>query len=238
MILRLTTKFHETGSIYEESGRWIVLRGQFHVGPPDYRFHSACTISTIWAGIAFSSCVSPSTREVLRQTVESFLHSGDGDRDGAFRDTWRTTGQEDLAGALVIQCKFTSKRDYVIRTADLSDELEKAQKLVAKGHCDSYVLMTNAGLTGPRAAEIRALYHAAGVERVATFGSTWISQQIRENKRLRMLVPRVSGLGDLIAPRDPGARVTRRYLDGSLLATTFETADGANCKQMEQRKLK
>jgi Domain of unknown function (DUF5911) len=32
----------------------------------------------------------------------------------------------------------------------------------------------------------------------------------------------------LIAPRDPGARVIRRYLDGSLiLVTTFETADGA-----------
>jgi len=32
----------------------------------------------------------------------------------------------------------------------------------------------------------------------------------------------------LIAPRDAGARVTRRYLDGSLiLVTTFETADGA-----------
>jgi GH15 family glucan-1,4-alpha-glucosidase len=32
----------------------------------------------------------------------------------------------------------------------------------------------------------------------------------------------------LIAPRDPGAQVTRRYLDGSLiLVTTFETADGA-----------
>ena len=59
MILRLTAKFHETGSIYEKSGRWIVLRGQFHVGPPDYRFQSACTVSTIWAGIAFSSCVSP-----------------------------------------------------------------------------------------------------------------------------------------------------------------------------------
>src|ERR1700730_12880944 len=32
----------------------------------------------------------------------------------------------------------------------------------------------------------------------------------------------------LIAPIDPGARVTRRYLDGSLIiVTTFETADGA-----------
>src|SRR4030081_3522354 len=33
----------------------------------------------------------------------------------------------------------------------------------------------------------------------------------------------------LIAPRDPGAQVTRRYLDGSLiLVTTFETADGVH----------
>jgi hypothetical protein len=106
---------------------------------------------------------------VLGQTVESFLHSGDGDRDGAFRGTWRTTGQEDLAGAFVIQCKFTSKRDYVIRTADLSDELEKAQKLVAKGHCDSYVLMTNAGLTGTRAAAA-APRPAAGYRRTEFWG--------------------------------------------------------------------
>jgi hypothetical protein len=57
--------------------------------------------------------------------------------------------------------------------------------------------MTNADLAGPRSAQIKALFKAVGVKHVVTFGSTWISQQIRESKRLRMLVPRVYGLGDL-----------------------------------------
>ena len=44
------------------------------------------------------------TREILGQTVESFLDSGDGGRDGAFTGKWRATGQEDLTGSFVIQC--------------------------------------------------------------------------------------------------------------------------------------
>ncbi len=73
----------------------------------------------------------------------------------------------------------------------------KIRKLVAEGLCDSYVLMTNAGLSGSHAEEIEALLKGAGVKHVVLFGSTWISQQIHENKRLRMLVPRLYGLGDL-----------------------------------------
>lgn len=137
------------------------------------------------------------TREILGQTVESFLDSRDGGRDGAFTGKWMATGQEELTGTFVIQCKFTSKSNYVLRTSDLSDEVEKAKRLVAKGLCDSYLLMTNAGLSGTQAERIKALFQTAGVKYVATFGSTWIIQQIRENKRLRMLVPRVYGLGDL-----------------------------------------
>jgi hypothetical protein len=83
------------------------------------------------------------TREILGQLVESFLDASDGGMDGAFTGMWRPHGQEDLSGAFVIQCKFTSKSNYVIKTSDLSDEVEKARKLVAKGVCDSYVLMTN-----------------------------------------------------------------------------------------------
>jgi energy-coupling factor transporter ATP-binding protein EcfA2 len=137
------------------------------------------------------------TREILGQIVESFLDSGDGGRDGAFTGTWSATGQDSLSGAFVIQCKFTSRINYVLRTSDLSDEVEKAKRLVGQGLCDSYVLMTNAGLSGAGAVKIKALFKGAGVKHVATFGSTWISQQIREHRRLRMLVPRVYGLGDL-----------------------------------------
>ena len=96
------------------------------------------------------------TRHVLSQTVESFLDSRDGGRDGAFTGTWKRAGNEDLHGAFVIQCKHTSKRDYVLTKSDLSDEVEKAARLVDHGRCDSYVLMTNAGVSGTRAEEITA----------------------------------------------------------------------------------
>ncbi len=137
------------------------------------------------------------TREILGQTVESFLDSSDGGRDGAFTGKWKPKEGEDLSGAFVIQCKFTGKVNYVLQASDLTDELKKAKRLVKAGLCDTYVLMTNAGLTGTRAEEIRTLLLGAGVKYIATFGSTWITQQINENKRLRMLVPRIYGLGDL-----------------------------------------
>ena len=137
------------------------------------------------------------TREILGQTVASFLDSGDAGRDGAFTGKWRPAGHEDLHGVFVIQCKHTSKRDYVLKKSDLTDEVKKARKLVEQGRCDSYVLITNARLSGARDAEIKALFESVGVKHVAVFGATWVSQQIRDSKRLRMLVPRVYGLGDL-----------------------------------------
>jgi len=87
-------------------------------------------------------------REVLGQTVESFLPTADAGQDGAFSGTWKRQAKERLTGRFVIQCKFTSKRDVNFRAADLADELRKARKLVKRGLCDSYVLMTNAGLSG------------------------------------------------------------------------------------------
>lgn len=137
------------------------------------------------------------SREVLGQTVEAFLDSGDGGRDGAFSGMWRRNGSEDLSGRFVIQCKFTSRSNYVLRPSDLSDEVEKAKRLVAKGLCDSYVIMTNAGLAGKMSEKIEVLFMDAGVKHVVILGSTWINQQIVESRRLRMLVPRIYGLGDL-----------------------------------------
>jgi hypothetical protein len=136
-------------------------------------------------------------REVLGQTVQTFLDSSDGGRDGAFSGTWRRHGEEDLTGRFVIQCKFTSRVNHVLRPSDLADEIKKVKRLVAAGLCDSYVLMTNAGLSGSRGEDIEAALRKAGARHVAIFGSSWIEQQIRENTHLRMLVPRVYGLGDL-----------------------------------------
>ena len=87
-------------------------------------------------------------REVMGQTVESFLDGNDGGRDGAFSGTWNPSVNENFSGRFVIQCKHTSRPSYVLQLSDLIDELEKAKRLVTAGRCDCYVLITNAGVTG------------------------------------------------------------------------------------------
>ncbi len=135
--------------------------------------------------------------EILGQTVESFLDTNDGGQDGAFTGIWSIEGQEDLSGSFVVQCKHTSRAAYSLRISDISDEIEKAKRLVAQGRCESYILMTNAGVSGNRRLEIIKSLENAGVKHIRVFGSSWINQKILENQRLRMLVPRIYGLGDL-----------------------------------------
>jgi hypothetical protein len=155
-------------------------------------------------------------REIFGQTVESFLDSSDAGRDGAFTGIWTPSQGEALSGRFVIQCKFTSKRDSNLRPSDLTDEVEKAKRLVENGRCDSYVLMTNAGLSGSVAEDAEMLFKGAGVKQVVLFGSTWICDTIRESKRLRMLVPRVYGLGDLSQILDDRAYRQAKALLASL----------------------
>ena len=137
------------------------------------------------------------TRENLGQTVEAFLDTHDGGRDGAFTGTWQPCGAEALTGKFVIQCKFTSRRGYSLQLSDLTDEIIKVRRLVEQGRCDLYVLMTNAGVSGETDLKIKDQLRQAGVKSTLALGRTWIEQQIRESKRLRMMVPRVYGLGDL-----------------------------------------
>ena len=41
------------------------------------------------------------------------------------------------------------------------------------------------------------MFKDVGVKHVCIFEASWLTRQIVESKRLRMLVPRVYGLGDL-----------------------------------------
>lgn len=156
------------------------------------------------------------SREILGQTVESFLDSSDAGKDGAFAGVWASAGGESLSGRFVIQCKFTGKRNKTLSAADLVDDAEKARKLVQAGRCDCYILMTNAGVSGTAREDIETLLRNAGVKQVRVFGSTWICQQIKENKRLRMLVPRIYGLGDLSQILDERAYTQAKALLASL----------------------
>ena len=136
--------------------------------------------------------------EVWGQTVQSFFDSHDGGRDGAFHGTWKAKSGEVFEGSFTAQCKFTSKADKQIQLADLKDELGKAKRLAARGLADNYFLFTNARLTGTNEELIRkAFLEIPGIIKFAGYGGDRISSFIRESSRLRMLVPRVYGLGDL-----------------------------------------
>ena len=148
-----------------------------------------------WAD--FQSLCRTITREILGQTVVGYLDANDGGRDGAFSGTWTRTGNEELHGEFVIQAKHTTKPDSTLGPADFGDEIVKAERLAAAGRCDVYVLMTNARITGKTAETLQAELVQRGVADFRIFGATWINEVITENPRLRMLVPRLYGLGDL-----------------------------------------
>ncbi|SEE52535.1 restriction endonuclease [Pseudomonas kilonensis] len=130
-------------------------------------------------------CIKVAT-QVLGQTVESFLEGNDGGRDGAFQGEWVPKTGELLAGRYVIQCKFTARRDHKLSLSDVADEIAKVRKLVKRGACDVYVLMTNAGVTGASSLKIEEAFEDAGVGHVLIFDTTWICQRIEENSSLRM----------------------------------------------------
>ncbi|MGW8304704.1 MAG: nSTAND3 domain-containing NTPase [Achromobacter pulmonis] len=155
-------------------------------------------------------------REVLGQTVQSFLDSNDAGRDGAFAGSWTPSPKQHFSGNFVIQCKFSSKAGSLLTKSSITDEIPKVRKLVSEGLCDVYILMTNAGVSAKQEAQIKAALSGTGVKNVLICGSTWIEDQIRENSRLRMLVPRVYGLGDLSQILDQRAYAQARAVLESL----------------------
>lgn len=136
-------------------------------------------------------------REIIGQTIETFLDSNDGGRDGAYTGIWQGDFNGEYAGNFVFQSKFTSIPGSRITISQLESDIAKSKRLVEQGLCDCYVLITNAGITGRSNETIKSAFHAIGIKHVMIFGYTWICQQITENKRLRNMVPRLYGLGDL-----------------------------------------
>jgi hypothetical protein len=147
---------------------------------------------------AFQQLCATITGDIWGQTIQSFFDGNDGGRDGAFHGMWAPQKGEIYSGSFTVQCKFTAKSHQSLRLADLKDELAKAHKLAARGLSDNYILFTNKTLLATADAEIRAKFERTpGINRCLVVGSTRICEIIRESARLRMLVPRIYGLGDL-----------------------------------------
>ena len=147
---------------------------------------------------AFQDLCSTVLSEVLGQTFQTFLPTNDEGRDGSFQGSWKPVQNEAFEGAFTVQCKFTAKRDKNLTLADVRNELEKARDLGARGLAETYLLMTNAGISAEAEAQMRTAFLALPkIRYFAAYHGGWLNQKIRESQRLRMLVPRVYGLGDL-----------------------------------------
>ena len=137
------------------------------------------------------------TSEELGQAVIEFAPTNDAGRDGAFFGIWSPKGNTLYRGHFVVQAKHTSNPRTFLTPSLISDELDKVERLVACGRCDVYVLISNAKLTGESELTITEDLESRGVSQTLILGAEWLNQKISENSRLRMLVPRLYGLGDL-----------------------------------------
>jgi energy-coupling factor transporter ATP-binding protein EcfA2 len=161
---------------------------------------------------AFQDLCATVLSEVLGQTVETFAPGHDGGRDGAFRGTWSQSSSEALTGTFTAQCKFTSRADASLTLSVMSEELEKARDLVREGLADNYILLTNLSVAAPNAAAISKALAEYGVQQTLIIGRERLTMYINEEPRLRRLVPRVYGLGDLTQIIDERAHAQAEQL--------------------------
>ena len=128
---------------------------------------------------AFQNLCGHVTREILGQTVTVFSPTKDAGQDGAFQGVWKRLKNEAFDGRFVIQCKFTARRDEHLGLADLKSELDKAEKLAQKNLVQTYLLITNAKVSGESDKTIRSAFaKIKGLNHFDILGSEWLTQQI------------------------------------------------------------
>lgn len=144
---------------------------------------------------AFQDLCAQVCAEVLSTTVSVYREAQDGGQDAVFLT--RMAGQRGVSTEATVQCKFSSKAELRLRASDIDSELVTVRELALAGRANVYYLITSLGVDAPIAAEIRDKLIKVGVAEPHVLGREWLTQQIRSSARLRALVPRVYGLGDL-----------------------------------------
>ncbi len=144
---------------------------------------------------AFQDLCTQVCAEVWGTTVSIYREAQDGGQDAVLQI--RKAGSSQNSFEATVQCKFSSKANLRLRATDADAELATVRELVAAGRAKTYYFITSQGVDAPVAAKIRNKLAEAGVSEPHVLGREWLTQQIRSSPRLRALVPRVYGLGDL-----------------------------------------
>ena len=152
---------------------------------------------------AFQDLCATIWREVVGQTFQIFNPTRDGGRDGFFEGAWTpSVAAPMVTGTFTVQCKFVHVPDALFSVATMSEDIQKAGDLASRGVCDHYVLMTNASITGDAESKLRDAFKGSPVQSVRAYGRESITQFILATPRLRRLVPRIYGLGDITSIPD------------------------------------
>jgi hypothetical protein len=146
---------------------------------------------------AFQDLCATILSQVLGQTFEVFSASRDGGRDGAFLTRVAQGEFKDCPIPIATQSKHTSRPDLALSLDQLGPDLSSARRLSRLQRAKTYVLLTNHKLTGVREEEISRAFQETGTRQVLVLGYEKLCQWIKESSRLRQLVPRLYGLGDL-----------------------------------------
>lgn len=158
---------------------------------------------------AFQDLCAQVCTETLGRTVSIYREAQDGGQDAVFLVPAENGVQE-----ATIQCKFSGKLNQRLKLSDITAELANVKALVEQGRAQTYYFLTSMGVDAPVAAGIRDQLRVLGVQEPHVEGREWITAQIKSSSRLRALVPRVYGLGDLSSIVDErSAAQTRALLD-------------------------
>lgn len=144
---------------------------------------------------AFQDLCAQVCEVVLGRQVGIYREAQDGGQDATFTSKPQTPG--DTTASATIQCKFSGDPARKLRVSDIAIEREHIKELAARGLATSYYFLTNMSVDAPVAADIRAELIQLGVQDAQVYGREWLTLKIRESARLRALVPRIYGLGDL-----------------------------------------
>lgn len=142
---------------------------------------------------AFQDLCAQVMEEELRASVSVYREAQDGGQDAVFL----ARGADGLTTVGTVQCKFSGKPDQRLRASDITGELANVEQLVAKQMATVYYFITSMGVDADVARAIRERLSAQGVSEPHVVGKEWLLGKIKASPRLRALVPRVYGLGDL-----------------------------------------
>lgn len=151
--------------------------------------------------------------EVFKCPVEIFREAQDGGQDAVF------ISKSDTQNPVTVQCKSSSKAEQKLKTTDIGEEFQHIAELKKKGQAETYIFMTSMSVDAPVAIEVKKRLRSLGVVKAHVYGKEYLTRVIRSNAKLRALVPRVYGLGDLSIILDERAAEQTKALLGHMNST-------------------